>query len=132
VKRRNAAKRACAAGVDKLPGGRTVLWSQPHDPMEVHRQRRAEGGSRRPVSPHPPSYLAQLYGREGVRRIAMNAPAHIRYAQRPDATPKTELSALASAYRFVLECRAKKEAAPESRPEDARKDQDARTHPHCT
>jgi hypothetical protein len=67
-----------------------------------------------------------------VRRIAMNAPAHIRYAQRPDATPEAELSALAAVYRFVLDCRAKKEAAPESRPDDARKDQDAGTYPHCT
>src|SRR5215208_1889004 len=110
-KRRNAAKGARAAGVDKLPGSRTVLWSQPHDPMEVRRQRRAQGGSRRPVPPHPPSYLAQLYGRESVRQIAMNDPAYIRYAQRQDATPKAELDALASAYRFVLDCRAKKEAA---------------------
>jgi hypothetical protein len=51
----------------------------------------------------------------------MNGPAHIRYVQRPDATPKAELGALASAYRFVLECRAKKEAAPESRPDDGTK-----------
>jgi hypothetical protein len=67
-----------------------------------------------------------------VRRVAMNAPVHIRYAQRPDATLEAELSALASAYRFVLDCHAKKEAAPESRPEDARKDQDAGTQAHCT
>ena len=33
----------------------------------------------------------------------MNDSAHIRYAQRPDATPKAELSALASIYRFVLD-----------------------------
>jgi hypothetical protein len=42
----------------------------------------------------------------------------IEYAPRPDATPEAELSALAAVYRFVLDCRAKKEAAPESRPED--------------
>ena len=56
-----------------------------------------------------------------MRRIAMNAPAHIRYAQRPDATPEAELSALAAVYRFVLDCRAKKEAAtsPVNRPNDA-------------
>ena len=118
--------------MDKLPGGRTVLWSQPHDPMEVHRQRRAQGGSRRPVPPHPPSYLAQLYGREGVRRIAMKAPTHIHYAQRPDATPEAELGALASVYRFVLDCHEKKEAAPASGPEVARKDKDARTKSHST
>jgi len=55
----------------------------------------------------------------------MNAPAHIRYAQRPDATPKAELGALASAYRFVLDCRAKKEAAPRpSRPDDPERSSD--------
>jgi hypothetical protein len=53
-----------------------------------------------------------------VRRIAMKAPVHIHYTQRPDATPEAELGALASVYRFVLDCHAKKEAAPESRPED--------------
>ncbi len=42
----------------------------------------------------------------------------ITYSTRPDATPETELSALAAVYRFVLDCHAKKEAAPESRPED--------------
>ena len=62
----------------------------------------------------------------------MNAPVHIRYAQRPDATPKAEFDALASVYSFVLNCHEKKEAAPESRPDDARKDQDAGTKSHCT
>lgn len=62
----------------------------------------------------------------------MSNPA-ISYAPRPDATPEAETSALASVYRYIiLDCRAKKEAAPESRPEDARKDQDAGTHSHCT
>ncbi len=42
----------------------------------------------------------------------------VSYIPRPDATPEAELSALASAYRFILDCHAKKEAAPESRPED--------------
>jgi hypothetical protein len=56
-----------------------------------------------------------------MRRTAMNDPVHIRYAQRPDATLEAELSALASAYRFVLDCHAKKEAAPESRPDDGTK-----------
>ncbi len=61
----------------------------------------------------------------------MNRSA-IAYTPRPDASPETEISALASVYRFVLDCRAKKEAAPESRPDDARKDQDAGTYSHCT
>jgi hypothetical protein len=61
----------------------------------------------------------------------MTSP-RITYAPRPDATLEAELSALANVYRFVLDCHAKKEAAPESRPDDARKDQDAGTYPHCT
>jgi hypothetical protein len=56
----------------------------------------------------------------------------ITYALRTDTTRETEISTLANVYRFVLDCRAKKEAAPESRPDDARKDQDAGTYPHCT
>jgi hypothetical protein len=51
----------------------------------------------------------------------MKAPTHIHYAQRPDATPEAELGALASVYRFVLDCHEKKEAAPESRPDDGTK-----------
>jgi hypothetical protein len=50
----------------------------------------------------------------------------------PDTNVESGLSALANVYRFVLDCRAKKEAAPKSRPGDARKDQDAGTYPHCT
>ena len=48
----------------------------------------------------------------------MSSVSRINYAPRPDATPEAELSALASVYRFVLDARAKKEAAPESRPKD--------------
>jgi hypothetical protein len=62
---------------------------------------------------------------------AVSSPP-ITYVARLDATPKTELDMLASVYRFVLDCHAKKEAAPESRPDDARKDQDAGTYRHCT
>jgi hypothetical protein len=59
----------------------------------------------------------------------MTSP-RITYTPRPDATPEAELSALVTVYRIVLG--AQKEAAPESRPDDARKDQDAGTYPHCT
>ena len=45
---------------------------------------------------------------------------------------EAEIAALANVYRFVLDCHTKKEAAPESRPDDARKDQDAGTYTHCT
>ena len=50
----------------------------------------------------------------------MGSPC-ITYVARPNATPETELSALVAVYKFVLDCRAKKEAAPESRPDDAMK-----------
>ena len=61
----------------------------------------------------------------------MDKPS-ITYAPRPDATPEAEIGALANVYRYVLDCRAKKKAALESRPHDARKDQDAGTYSHCT
>ena len=37
--------------------------------------------------------------------------SRIVYAPHPDATPETEASALASAYRYLLDRHAKKEAA---------------------
>jgi hypothetical protein len=61
----------------------------------------------------------------------MTSP-RITYIPHPDTAPEAELSALVAVYKFVLDCRAKKVAAPESRPDDARKDQDAGTYPHCT
>jgi hypothetical protein len=42
------------------------------------------------------------------------------YRPREDASAEAELSALVNVYRLVLNCHAKKEAAPESRPDDAR------------
>ncbi len=56
----------------------------------------------------------------------------ITYSRRQDASQEAELSALAAVYRFILDSRKQKEAAPESRPEDERKDQHALTHPDCT
>ena len=61
----------------------------------------------------------------------MDKPS-ISYAARPDATPETEIFAVANVYKFALDCHAKKKAAPKSRPNDARKDQDAGTYSHCT
>jgi hypothetical protein len=46
--------------------------------------------------------------------------ARIAYSQRSDIATEAEVSTLANIYRFVLDCRAKKEAAPESRPDDAK------------
>jgi hypothetical protein len=40
----------------------------------------------------------------------------ITYVADPNATPETELSALVAVYEFLLNCRAKKEAAPEKPP----------------
>jgi hypothetical protein len=57
----------------------------------------------------------------------------VSYTQRPDATPQAELSSLVAIYKLCLErSHAQKEAAAESRPDDARKDQDARTYHHST
>jgi hypothetical protein len=47
--------------------------------------------------------------------------AHITYSQRPEASAKNELTALANVYRFVLDCRAKKEAAHRQSRPDAEK-----------
>ena len=47
----------------------------------------------------------------------MDRPS-ITYALRTDTTQEAEISTLANVYRFVLDCHAKKEAAPESRPDD--------------
>jgi hypothetical protein len=44
----------------------------------------------------------------------------IAYTGRPDIRPEAESSALANVYKFVLDCHAKKEAAPVSRPDDAK------------
>jgi hypothetical protein len=44
-------------------------------------------------------------------RVKQASNSHIIYIPRPDATQEAELNALASVYRFVLNCRAKKNAA---------------------
>lgn len=44
----------------------------------------------------------------------------ISYAPRPDATPETELSSLASVYRFILDARAKKEGSRPGAPDAAK------------
>jgi len=49
----------------------------------------------------------------------------INYTPLSDATPESELDALAAVYAFVLEAHAKKKAAAPSGQEDVRKDQDA-------
>jgi hypothetical protein len=50
----------------------------------------------------------------------VSTPPSIVYAPRPDATPKAELDALASVYRFILDSRAKKMAAEPAPEPDGR------------
>lgn len=56
----------------------------------------------------------------------------ITYAPRPDTTPETEISALGNVYRFILDCHAKKEAAPASRPDDAKEIKNVSRHNEYT
>ena len=49
----------------------------------------------------------------------MNCPEVI-YRPRPNATPETEISALAACYRFILDCHAKKEGARPGAPDDTK------------
>jgi hypothetical protein len=60
----------------------------------------------------------------------MSASTDITYTARPDATPEAELSALVAAYRIVLG--AQKEAAPESRPDDAERNLSDSAKQHST
>ncbi len=46
---------------------------------------------------------------------------HTSYASLPDTTEDKESRTLGDVYRFVLDCHAKKEPAPESRPDDGTK-----------
>ncbi len=61
----------------------------------------------------------------------MSSP-HITYATRPDSTPEGEMNALANVYRFILDCHAKKEAAPASRPDDAKEIKNVSRHNEYT
>jgi hypothetical protein len=48
---------------------------------------------------------------------------------RSDATPETELNALASVYRYILDCHAKKKAARSGGPDDVTKFKAGRVSP---
>ena len=50
----------------------------------------------------------------------MSASTDITYTPHHEATPAAEISALVNVYKFILESHAQKEAAPESRPDDAK------------
>ena len=43
--------------------------------------------------------------------MAQKVKENIRYTPLPDATPESELDALAAVYAFVIECRESKQAA---------------------
>jgi hypothetical protein len=47
--------------------------------------------------------------------------ARIIYTPRPDATPESEVAALASVYRFLLDCHAKKKGGPAPTPDGVMK-----------
>lgn len=60
--------------------------------------------------------------RSPLRKVGAMSSPRITCAPRPVATPEGEINALATLYRFILDCHAKKEAAPTSRPDDAKKE----------
>jgi hypothetical protein len=45
----------------------------------------------------------------------------IVYTPRADATPESEVAALASVYRFLLDCHAKKKGGPATTPDNGTK-----------
>ena len=58
--------------------------------------------------------------------MTQNGKRRINYTPLPDATPESELDALAAVYSFVLESHeTKKAAAPSGQEDDVRKDQNA-------
>jgi hypothetical protein len=60
--------------------------------------------------------------------------ARIVYEPSAGATPETESAALGAVYRINLDCRAKKKAAPSSRPDDGKvkSKHDSRATEKCT
>jgi len=61
----------------------------------------------------------------------MNSP-RIDYTPHPNATPRDEIVALAAAYKFVLDCRANKEATRPGSPDDAERDLSDSASEHST
>ncbi len=56
----------------------------------------------------------------------MGEPA-VTYSPRPDTTQEGELNALAAVYRFILDCRARKEGGPAlTAPNDAKESKHVR------
>jgi hypothetical protein len=69
-------------------------------------------------------------------RAAQDNPAQslprVTYAPRGDTSQEAEATALCAVYKFVLDCRAKTEAAPESRPDDAERNLSDSASNHST
>lgn len=55
------------------------------------------------------------------------ASTKVAYSARLDTTPEGETNALASVYRFVLDCHAKKKASRPGGPDDAEESKNDRT-----
>ena len=55
---------------------------------------------------------------------------HTSYASLPDTTEDKESRTLGDVYRFVLDCHAKNEAAPESRLDDAKESKNVSRQNH--
>src|SRR4051794_6288013 len=67
-----------------------------------------------------------LYHLRGIYEIASST--RLTYIPLPEATPESELDALAAVYAFVLEAHASKKAAtPSGQADDVRKDTNAHT-----
>ncbi len=58
------------------------------------------------------------------------AEPKIVYTPRSDATPQTEMAALAALYKFCLESHAKKEATRPGSPDDAKEIKNVSRHKH--
>ena len=54
----------------------------------------------------------------------MSSALDITYTPRPDATPESEISTLAAAYRFILDCHAKKKGGVPSTADNAKEIKD--------
>jgi hypothetical protein len=57
---------------------------------------------------------------------------HVSYSPRADATAEARISVLANVYRFVLDCRANKEATRPGSPDDAERDLSDSAKNHST
>ncbi len=57
----------------------------------------------------------------------MSSTPHTVYTPRPNTVPEGGVASLASVYRFILDCHAKKKAARPGGPDDAEESKNDRT-----